>query len=48
MKLSEIAVQLDHSSLAGDAGKVRVLGEAYTRTEAELEVALDEWGTYAE
>ena len=48
LKLSEIAVQLDHASLAGDAGKVRVLGEAYTRTEAELEAALDEWGTYAE
>ena len=46
--LDEIASQLDGASLAGDAGKVRTLGETYTRAEAELEAALEEWGRLAE
>ena len=46
--LDEIASQLDGASLAGDAGKVRTLGKTYTRTEAELEAALEEWGRLAE
>ena len=46
--LGEISIQLDAASLEGDAGKVRVLGESYTRTEAELEAALEEWGRLAE
>lgn len=44
--LSEIGAQLDGASLAGDAGKVRVLGEAYSRAEKELEAALEEWGGF--
>ena len=44
--LSEIGAQLDGASLAGDAGKVRVLGEAYSRAESELEAALEEWGGF--
>lgn len=46
--LDEIAIQLDGASLAGDAGKVRTLGKTYTRAEAELEAALEEWGRLAE
>ena len=46
--LDEIASQLDGASLAGDAGKVRTLGETYARAEAELEAALEEWGRLAE
>ncbi len=46
--LDEIASQLDGASLAADAGKVRTLGETYTRTESELEAALEEWGRLAE
>ena len=47
-RLGEITAQLDSASLAGDAGKVRTLGETYTHTEAELEAALEEWGSLAE
>ena len=46
--LGEITGQLDSASLAGDAGKVRVLGQTYARKEAELEAALEEWGSLAE
>jgi len=46
--LSEIDRQLHNASLAGDAESVRVLGEAYTKTQAELEAALDEWGEFAD
>ena len=46
--LGEISSQLDGASLAGDAGKVRTLGESYARTEAELDAALEEWGKLAE
>ena len=46
--LSEIDRQLHNASLAGDADSVRVLGQAYTKTQAELEVALDEWGEFAD
>ena len=46
--LGEITGQLDSASLAGDAGKVRILGQTYARTEAELEAALEEWGSLAE
>ena len=46
--LSEINQQLHSASLAGDAESVRALGEAYTKTQAELEVALDEWGEFAD
>jgi len=46
--LDEIASQLDGASLAGDAGKVRTLGETYTRAETELDAALEEWGRLAE
>ena len=47
-RLGEITAQLDGASLAGDAGTVRTLGETYTRTESELEAALEEWGRLAE
>ncbi len=47
-KLGAITTQLDSASLAGDAGKVRTLGETYTRAEAELEAALEEWSRLAE
>ena len=47
-RLGEVTAQLDSASLAGDAGKVRTLGETYARTEAELEAALEEWGSLAE
>lgn len=46
--LGEITRQLDGASAAGDAGEVRILGESYARTEAELEAALEEWGRLAE
>ena len=46
--LSEIGRQLHTASMAGDAESVRALGQAYTETEAELEVALDEWGEFAD
>ncbi|MDE2818436.1 MAG: ABC-F family ATP-binding cassette domain-containing protein [Chloroflexota bacterium] len=46
--LSEINRQLDSASLAGDAESVRALGEAYTKTQAELEIALDEWGEFVD
>ena len=48
MDLSEINRQLDSASLAGDAESVRALGEAYTKTQAELEIALDEWGEFVD
>ena len=44
--LSEISLQLDDASLAGDTGKVRKLGLAYSQAEAELEAALEEWGKF--
>ena len=46
--LSEIGRQLHTASMAGDTESVRALGKAYTKTEAELEVALDEWGEFAD
>ena len=46
--LSKIGEQLDDASLAGDAGKVRSLGEAYARTESELEAALEEWSRFVD
>ncbi len=47
-RLGDITAQLDGASLAGDAGKVRTLGETYARMEADLEAALEEWGRLAE
>ena len=47
-RLGEITAQLDGASLAGDADKVRTLGETYARAEAELEAALEEWGSLAD
>ena len=44
--MSEIGRQLDDASRAGDAGSVRQLGLAYSRAEAELEAALEEWGKF--
>ena len=46
LDLSEIGAQLDGASQAGDAGRVRVLGEAYARAETALEAALEEWGKF--
>ncbi|MCY4020072.1 MAG: ABC-F family ATP-binding cassette domain-containing protein [Chloroflexi bacterium] len=46
--LSEIDRQLHNASLAGDAESVRALGQAYTKTQAALDVALDEWGEFAD
>lgn len=45
--LSEIDQQLHSASLAGDAETVRALGEAYAKTQAALETALDEWSEFA-
>ena len=47
-QLSDISIRLDKASLAGDAAKVRVLGESYSRAEKELEAALEEWGKLAQ
>lgn len=47
-QLGDISVQLDGASLAGDASRVRSLGESYARAEEELEAALEEWGRLAE
>lgn len=47
-RLGEISAQLDGASLAGDADKVWSLGESYTRAEAALDAALEEWGSLAE
>ena len=44
--LSDIGAALDAASRAGDTGKVRQLGIAYSRAEAELETALEEWGKF--
>ena len=44
--LSEIGLQLDDASLAGDAAAVRKLGLAYSQAETELEAALEEWGKF--
>ena len=44
--LSEIGLQLDEASLAGDAAAVRKLGLAYSQAETELEAALEEWGKF--
>ncbi|MCY4062185.1 MAG: ABC-F family ATP-binding cassette domain-containing protein [Chloroflexi bacterium] len=44
--LSEISLQLDEASLAGDAAAVRRLGLAYSHAESELEAALEEWGKF--
>ena len=46
--LSEIDRQLHSASLARDAESVRLLGQAYTKTQAALEVALDEWSEFAD
>ncbi len=46
-RLGEIETELDDASLAGDAGKVRTLGETYARAQADLEAALEEWGSLA-
>ncbi len=46
--LSELDQQLHRASLAGDAESVGALGAAYTKTQAELEAALDEWGEFAD
>lgn len=42
--ISEITIQLEAASRSADADQVRALGEAYTKAEAELTAALDEWG----
>lgn len=47
-ELEELNEQLSAASAAGDAAKVAALGEAYTRTESELETAMHEWETLAE
>ena len=44
--LSEVSLQLDEASLAGDAAAVRRLGLAYSHAESELEAALEEWGKF--
>ena len=46
LNLSEIGLQLDEASQAGDASAVGALGQAYTDAEAELEAALEEWGKF--
>ena len=46
--LSAISGRLDEASLAGDAGRVRLLGDEYTRKQAELEAALEEWGKFVD
>ena len=45
--LAEIGDALHAASTAGDAEKVHLLGEAYARTEADLETALEEWAKFA-
>ena len=45
--LAEIGDALHAASTAGDAERVHQLGEAYARTEADLETALEEWAKFA-
>lgn len=45
-RLSEISLQLDDASLAGDTDAVRQLGLDYSNTEAKLEAAVEEWGRF--
>lgn len=42
--MSEITIRLEAASRSADADQVRALGEAYTKADAELTAALDEWG----
>jgi len=48
VKLGVITTQLDEASANGDTAKVTKLGAMYTKTEAELEAIVDEWGKYAD
>jgi len=48
LNLRDISLQLDDASRAGDAASVRQLGLAYSRAEAELEAALEEWGKFVD
>ena len=46
--LNVIGEQLEAASSVGDVAKVGQLGEAYARSEAELEAALAEWGKFVD
>jgi ATP-binding cassette subfamily F protein 3 len=47
-QLEQLAADLEAASAAGNAERVQALGIAYTRTEADLETAIEEWGRFAE
>lgn len=47
-QLARLNVDIADASNAGDAARVRELGEAYTQTEADLHMLMDEWALLAE
>ena len=47
-QLDQLANDIEAASAAGNADRVQALGIAYTRTEADLETAIEEWGRFAE
>ncbi|MEP7291940.1 MAG: ABC-F family ATP-binding cassette domain-containing protein, partial [Chloroflexota bacterium] len=42
-RLDQISGEIGTASASGDAGRVRVLGEAYTQAEAELHATMETW-----
>ena len=42
-ELADLTAALEQASTAGDAARVRELGEAYSRTETDLAAAMAEW-----
>ena len=47
-QMETLETEIAAASAAGDADKVRALGEQYTQTEADLETAMAEWEILAE
>jgi ATP-binding cassette subfamily F protein 3 len=47
-ELEQLTADIEAASAAGNADRVQALGIAYTRTEAELETAIEEWGRFVE
>jgi ATP-binding cassette subfamily F protein 3 len=46
-RLEELTAELAEASAAGNAARVKKLGDEYAQTETDLEAAVDEWGTLA-
>ncbi len=47
-QMARLTADLESASAAGNADKVHALGIAYTRTEADLESVIEEWGRLVE